>query len=92
LPLDRWNTTVCGSGAVVFTLASRLDGPLGSLILMTRSKENFTSAEVSVSPLENFCPGLSVQVQTLNFCDGLQLCAASGTFFSVAGSTRSSVW
>ena len=88
----RWKTTVVSSTASVFTLASRLAGPEGSLILRTRSKENFTSVAVSGSPFENFRPGLSLQVQVLKSAEGSQDSAASGTFFSVVGSTLSSVW
>ena len=83
---------MAGSGAVVTTLPSRLDGPLGSAILISRSKENLTSALVSGSPLENFRPDASLQVQTLKSVDEVQPVAASGTSFWVDSSTRSSVW
>src|SRR5437764_10889791 len=88
----RWNTTVVGSGASVVTFCSRLDGPLGSLILMTRSNENFTSCDVSGSPLENFKPGFSLQVQVFRSFDGSHEVAASGTVFSVFGSSLRRVW
>jgi hypothetical protein len=59
---------------------------------MTRSNENFTSVEVSGSPLENFRLGLSVHVHVLKSLDDVHDEAASGTFFSVLGSSRTSVW
>ena len=39
--------------------------PLGSWILMARSKLYFTSSEVRGSPLENFSSGLSVHVSVV---------------------------
>ena len=39
--------------------------PLASWILIARSRLYLTSSEVSGSPLENFSPGLSVQVSVL---------------------------
>jgi hypothetical protein len=51
----------------VSTLSSVVNmtaGPAASLIFSTRSKENFTSFEVSGSPLLNFSPPLSVHRYT----------------------------
>src|SRR4051812_9702046 len=92
LPSFSVITTVVGSGVVVATSPSRLDGPFGSAILMTLSKENLTSALVSGSPLENFRPGLSLQVHTLKSGEDVQPLAASGTGFCVFSSTRRRVW
>jgi hypothetical protein len=54
-------------------------GPSGSLIFSTRSKENFTSFEVSGSPLLDFSPSRGVQLQTVVPASAKpQLSAASG--------------
>src|SRR5262245_8545427 len=82
----RWKTTVLGSGAsVLLSEASSDDAPAGSAILSSRSNENFTSSDVSGSPLENFSPSLSVQLYVFGSLNS-QLSAASGSgLFPPAG-------
>src|SRR5437660_1034189 len=90
LPLASVKTTVVSSGVVTTGagwVPMRLDGPFGSAILTTRSIDHLTSLLVSGSPLENFRPGFSLQVQTLKSVDEVQPVAASGTSFCVASST-----
>ena len=58
----RFIVTVGGSVASTESSeASSVYGPVGSAILTMRSSENFTSSDVSGSPLENFRSGLSLQ-------------------------------
>lgn len=59
----RRKTTVFSSGVSTFSRVGNMTaGPSGSSIFSMRSKENFTSSEVSGSPLLNFSPSRSVQV------------------------------
>ncbi len=56
-------TTVFSSGvSMVSMVSSRGAGPFGSAILIARSKENLTSSEVSLLPLEKVRPSRRVQV------------------------------
>lgn len=55
--------TVLSSGVLIDEMVeSSGAGPAGSLILIARSKEYLTSAEVRLLPLLNFSPSRSVQV------------------------------
>jgi hypothetical protein len=70
--------TVSGSGAeTLSTLPSRYDGPFASAILVWRSNENLTSDDVSLWPLANVRPGLSLTVNVVGVVN-LPDCAISG--------------
>lgn len=59
----RRNTTVLSSGVLIDEMPeSSGAGPAGSLILIARSKEYLTSAEVRLWPLLNFRSSRMVQV------------------------------
>ncbi len=62
----EWNTTVVSSlASTELMLASRDAGPFSSLILVTRSKENFTSDAVRSWPFANFNPFFSFTVNSV---------------------------
>src|SRR5215510_12104597 len=88
----RCMVTVVGSVAsTLLSDASSDDGPLGSAILSWRSRLNLTSSEVSSSPLENFCPALSLQTYVFGSVKSHDS-AASGSGLLPPAGTDSRFW
>src|SRR5579864_1602526 len=89
-----WNETLKSPFVVVEArFASRPLIPDGSLILMTRSNDHFTSADVNGSPFENLTPCLSVHVHTVSAPFALQPVASSGCgLFAIPFGNPSRCW
>ena len=80
------------SGAATdFMFASSEAGPFGLLILTTRWNENATSLAVSGSPLENFWPGLILQVYSVGLVNEHDW-AASGCGVVLPGGMSIRYW
>lgn len=89
----RRKTTVLSSGVLIDAIVeSSGAGPAGSLILIVRSKEYLTSAEVRLLPLLNFSPSRKVQVYVLLPSENSHSSAASGTGVDAPGGKLSRDW
>src|SRR5882757_3699094 len=89
--VPRVKVTLLPCAVAFLMLSTRLDGPLGSLILAIRLNVNATAAASSGSPLEKVRPGRIVQVYAVGVVYA-QLCAASGVALDAPGATAIRCW